>query len=363
MLNEKYVQFFARIYVDVPDCKIAAFVTPKYICGVNMKKFRDFWKAKYLGGFATPATTHDNCSGQYPICLYIWDLSVKNDFPDKVPCDIFNKNKEYEGVKSFYSYDGKKYIFEWIRNYYDKGGEQIAYLRTLGTDMQNSYGVYIIGQLSANDIREQKYIIITKNNLIEMSIYYAVRKVIPDDWLNDRDQFLYPISGWEKDKEFQIDCLVYTLFHGQNKFKSREGTNHWIPFTEDEIGCKKRFESRFMSDFIAGKVKPQKNIDGTLFEGKITSKPAPLKFSSEAKAVFNAGRELWRYYHSQSKAEVNATFYDIREHFQGRNEKGAMKTKSDDKKYNELVGILRDKLKELGEKIKPKVYEYGFLLE
>jgi len=363
VLNEKYVQFFARIYVDVPDCKIAAFVTPKYICGVNMKKFRDFWKAKYLGGFATPATTHDNCSGQYPICLYIWDLSVKNDFPDKVPCDIFNKNKEYEGVKSFYSYDGKKYIFEWIRNYYDKGGEQIAYLRTLGTDMQNSYGVYIIGQLSANDIREQKYIIITKNNLIEMSIYYAVRKVIPDDWLNDRDQFLYPISGWEKDKEFQIDCLVYTLFHGQNKFKSREGTNHWIPFTEDEIGCKKRFESRFMSDFIAGKVKPQKNIDGTLFEGKITSKPAPLKFSSEAKAVFNAGRELWRYYHSQSKAEVNATFYDIREHFQGRNEKGAMKTKSDDKKYNELVGILRDKLKELGEKIKPKVYEYGFLLE
>jgi hypothetical protein len=362
-LNEKYIQFFARIYTDIPDCKMAAFVKPKYISGPNMKKFRDFWKAKYLGGFATPATTHDNCTGEYPICLFIWDLSQKIDFPDKVPCDIFNKKEKYEGVKTFNSYDGKKYIIEWLRNFYDKNGEKIAYLRMLGTDMQNSQGVYIIGQLSANDIREQKYTIITKNNLIEMSIYFTVRKVIPADWLNDRDQFIYPNDGWATDKDFQSDCLAYTLFNSYNKFKNREGTNHWIPFTEDEISCKKRFESRFMSDFIAGKVKPQGNNEDTLFEGKTASKPAQLNFSSEASAVFDAGRELWKYYHIQPKAEVNATFYDIREYFQGRNETGKMKIKSNDKKYNELIGILRDKLKDLGEKIKPKVYEYGFLLE
>ncbi|MEZ4724887.1 MAG: hypothetical protein R2863_09565 [Candidatus Kapaibacterium sp.] len=45
------------------------------------------------------------------------------------------------------------------------------------------------------------------------------------------------------------------------------------------------------------------------------------EFSEEATAVFDAGRELWKYYHSQPNVNVNASLYDIREYFQGRNEK------------------------------------------
>ena len=92
---------------------------------------------------------------------------------------------------------------------------------------------------------------------------------------------------------------------------------------------------------------------------------------SEATAVFDAGRELWKYYHSVISStatpgrtvsgSVNASLYDIREFFQGRNEKGKMNNKSDDAKYMELIGELRDKLKLLAKKIEPKVYEYGFL--
>jgi very-short-patch-repair endonuclease len=84
-------------------------------------------------------------------------------------------------------------------------------------------------------------------------------------------------------------------------------------------------------------------------------------FSHAAIAVFNAGRQLWRYYHAQPKCNVNASLYDIREFFQGRNEKGIMNNKSSDEKYNELIGNLRLALKDLARKIEPKVYEYGFL--
>lgn len=31
------------------------------------------------------------------------------------------------------------------------------------------------------------------------------------------------------------------------------GTNHWIPFTENEVNSRERFESSFMTDFIRGK--------------------------------------------------------------------------------------------------------------
>ena len=202
---------------------------------------------------------------------------------------------------------------------------------------------------------------ITKNNIIESSIYFTVRKVISADWLNDRDYFLQPNNKWEKDTEFQNDSLTYTLF--SNNIQSKFGTNHWIPFTETEVGAHYKFESNFMTDFIAGKIKQEQNkIEQTsIFTETPKQRKTALTFSPEATAVFNAGRELWKMYHSQPKCNVNASFYDIREHFQGRNDKGKMNNKSADEKYNLLLGNLREKLKVLAKKIEPKVYEYGFL--
>ncbi len=88
-----------------------------------------------------------------------------------------------------------------------------------------------------------------------------------------------------------------------------------------------------------------------------------LVFSEEATAVFDAGRELWKYYHAQKEVNVNASLYDIREYFQGRNDKGRMNARSEDANYTALIKELRNKLSLLSDKIKPKVYEYEFLKE
>ena len=67
------------------------------------------------------------------------------------------------------------------------------------------------------------------------------------------------------------------------------------------------------------------------------------------------------YYESNKYININASLYDIREHYQGRNDKGKMNNKSLDEKYNELISTLRVRLKVLAKKIEPKVYEYEFL--
>jgi hypothetical protein len=131
-----------------------------------------------------------------------------------------------------------------------------------------------------------------------------------------------------------------------------------------------------MTHFIAGKLAPEAKSEGTQtamefsagsppVEGWTRSGRGGLSFSPEATAVFDAGRELWRYYHKQAGGEsnVNASLYDIREYFQGRNDKGKMNNKSSDERYNELITALRTALKSLARKIEPKVYEYGFLKE
>jgi len=157
------------------------------------------------------------------------------------------------------------------------------------------------------------------------------------------------------DREFRNDCLVYTLFHGSNTIQSQCGVNHWIPFTEEEVNARSKFKSNFMTDFIAGKIEYAHDL---FTNGKKRKK---LVFSAEAKAVFMAGKKLWTYYHKQPKCNVNASLYDIREHFQGRNAQGKMNNKSTDETYNGLVADLRSALKTLAAKIEPKVYAYGVL--
>jgi hypothetical protein len=89
--------------------------------------------------------------------------------------------------------------------------------------------------------------------------------------------------------------------------------------------------------------------------------------SKEALSVLDAGLELWRYYHRQTTSNktvsVNASYYDLREYFQGRNDNGSMNSKSTDATYNQLLGAVRDTLNALAQKIQPKVYEDGFLKE
>jgi hypothetical protein len=202
------------------------------------------------------------------------------------------------------------------------------------------------------------------NNLVISFIYFTVQHIIPATWLNDRDQFLYPNNKWEKDLEFQNDCLAYTLFHNANNIQSKFGVNHWIQFSEDEVNARTKFESHFMLSFVNGKIIQNRYAD-LLFEQVEDKFIMKREFSNEAKAVFDAGRELWKYYHSQKNNpnfNVNASLYDIREYFQGRNKNGRMNSKSDDEKYNELINNLREAMKILGEKIEPKIYEYGFLL-
>ncbi len=60
---------------------------------------------------------------------------------------------------------------------------------------------------------------------------------------------------------------------------------------------------------------------------------------------------------------VNASLYDIKEYFQGRNTKGKMNSISNNAVYMDLIKDLREKLNMLAEKIQPQVYKYGFLIK
>ena len=149
-------------------------------------------------------------------------------------------------------------INKWLHEHFDLDGEKIGWLCFVPNDFQHNNGVFITWKPSESLIRESRVTPITKRNFLVISIYLAVRHCIEATWLNDRDQFLFPNDGWETDFEFQADCLIFTLFNGQNRISCTQGTNYWIPFTEEQVRSKNAFKSDFMSkflkDFFDGKV-------------------------------------------------------------------------------------------------------------
>ena len=352
--REMYIQFLTRIYCEINGSVLADFSTLKNLQAPKFLEFRDFFKAKLLKCFLVPADTFDNVKGSFPIGFKIWDTAEKETF-EHISADLYGSKGVYLGVKNLWAYDHLKFINDWIKPYRKTALESIATIIGVGSDFQNQRLVRIDRphmKVPADNHHWQ----ISKENLIESSVYFAVRHSVEATWLNDRDQFLYPNDGWQTDTAFQNDCLAYTLF--SNNIQASFGTNHWIPFTEQEVNAREKFASNFMTQFMQGKLKHE--ATASLFDTQ-AKRTKPLVFSAQAQAVFAAGKALWHYYHQQAHCNVNASLYDIREHFQGRNAAGKMNNKSDDEAYMALIKNLREQLKQLQKSIAPKTYEYGFL--
>ncbi len=410
--NEVFAQFFMRIYKELNGVILASFSTLKNLQGSNFKKFREVFKAEFKGGFMAPADTFDNVKGQFPIGFLVWDTSSilpkenplnlggnskeekqnsnlildqdnLKDNPLKehfyaVSLEIFDSFGGFLGIKNIVIDDeNNKPIIHFLRPFYDKSNEPIGFLRFMGADFSTNISTCLCNHLTINDVREVKYTPITHNNIAEMCIYFSIRYCIKATWQNDRDQFYAPYNdAWQDDNEFKNNSLAFCLFHNQNRIMNFDNTkkygkfveiNHFIPFDEEQVGAKERYASHVLLDFLKVKLKEQTQNNNLFNSSKKERKP--LEFSETALSVLNAGREIYRHYHTQDFTNrhynANASLYDIKEFFQGRNAQGKLNlpAKAKDEKYKQLYANLQDALKDLAKEIQPKVYEYGFLRE
>ena len=378
--RELFAQFLMRIGDEIPGCVVGQFSTLKHLMGPNFKAFRQAFRGTPSRSFIVPADTFDNVKGQFPIGFFVWRLGGDcfKIFTSTV-ADVYDRNGEFFGRKTLLSYDGERSINDWLIETRKRPSSlQLGFLSSRAHDFQDNDNVYIKRDKAL--IKSARGSWITDSNFLEASVFFAVRKCIEHSVLNHNDQFLYPQSELIEDLMFVADSLIYTLFDGKNYIKSADGVNHWIPFTEEEVDAKDCFQSHFMSDWLKGKRRVEEGAkpvnapcQGELDLGNvanvevlpIANANGQLELSPEAKAVLDAGRELWRYYHAQPNANPNASYYDIRLHFQGVKKtasgKEQMNVSSSDATYTELLAALRSAHRALAKAIEPKVYEYGFL--
>ncbi len=364
--NELFAQFFMRIYKELDGCIMASFSKLKYLNSSNFKKFREVFKAKFLEGFMVPADSFDNVKGQFPIGFLVWDTATPPLKPtNALNLEVFDSLGEFLGCKTFKPIvDKVKNINAWIKNYDNKKAQAtMGFMENPTPDFQNNNFLCVLNQQGT---RHNNYFGLTLTNLLIGAIYFSIRHCIKATWQNDRDQFYAPYDdAFQDDSEFKNNCLIFMLFHTQNRITSSQGTNHFIPFSETEVNAKERYSSHALLDFLKDGIKEKG--DSLFLNAKKENKP--LEFSPCASKVFDAGRKIYHHYHTQASTNrhynANASLYDIKEFFQGRNAQGKLNlpAKAKDEYYKQLYANLQDALKDLAKEIQPKVYEYGFLRE
>jgi hypothetical protein len=323
---------------------------------------------KYLGGFVVHSKAFDGLKGDFPIGFLIWATNQKAKRKisiTEISTEVFDKKVQAIGEKVFYNLPNNLFLNCWLNrpkaNQIDVvalknaispatskpivttwSADCIGYMLCDSNDMQHAGQTALFS--SVYRVGHDGGFYVNPENLWQAAIIFSVRRLIKPTWLNDRDQFLQPTK--ELTDEFKNDCLIWMLFNGSNLTASADGlewngktwsiVNHFIPFTEAEVNAPERFESDFMAQYLEKK-----------------------KLSKEAKAVLDAGRELWKTYFSQTDV------YNVREEFKlNRADVGWYQIRNALKKRIETPVDFSDfetAYKNLSAKLQPLVFELGFL--
>ena len=370
--KELFVQFLARIAKELPNATLAMFSTLKYVNAPNFEKFRTTWNADYQGGFIVHSKAFDGLNGDFPIGFLIWRTSqdAKKKTPiTEVTVEVLDKKAQQIGEKKFYNLPNSTYLNVWMDK--PETNDELAlplsnaikvssnprlkkscdamvgYLYASNNDLQHAgMETCLTSSIFTGGNGGGAYV--KTENLWQAAVVFTVRRIVKSTWMNNRDQFLQPTEPLTD--ELKADCLLWMLFNGSNLTAGASGlewngkqwslVNHFIPFTEAEVGAPDRFESDFMVQYLADK-----------------------KLSSEARAVLDAGRGLWKAYFAHTDVRTvrdelklnrpDVGWYQVRNALKARNASG------DTAPVNH--GPFEQAYQALTEKLKPQVFSLGFL--
>jgi hypothetical protein len=373
--RELFAQFLARIGIEMPTATVAMFSTMKYINAPNFEKFRQEWNAHYQGGFVVHNQAFDGLSGKFPIGFLIWktDQTAMTKTPVvEILVDVLDRNAQAIGAKVYCNVPNARLLTNWIGRQKSNQVDALPLINAT-TPTTKTAGIRrtkwadgAIGHMlcDSNDVQhaEQETAVfssvhsighaggffITPENLLHSVAVFSVRKLVRPTWLNDRDQFLQPTEPLSN--EFKTDCLIWTLFNRGNLTASASDiewngrkwalVNHFIPFTEAEVGAPDRFESDFMVQYLADKI-----------------------LSTEALAVLDAGRTLWQAYFAHTDVRTVRDDYKLNRPdvgwYQVRNALKARNTSCDATPIN--LTPFEQTYQSLTDKLKPQVFSLGFL--
>lgn len=380
-------QFIYRIIkikekYGLTNCNIAMFTKPIYLSGGKQEKFLDFLcdNFSFCNGVLFNASHFSDVSDKWGITFNIWKSGKTDDTHNFIHGLIDNVDGEIKhiGEKNIYNINDTNSASDWIKEDIKKiktndapqlssalickqkgrgkliDGALGYYVNVANNVCSNAQNVYIVSSCSsmANGIS------IMTQNFSRVASNFAARKLVVGNWINDKDEYMAPDTSNEKWQEFENDSIIYSLFNTSSnqsslrnieyKGKKWDIKNEFFFMSKEEIlGLSEEFSND--DCYNDARVSKERYVY-KLLQG--------IELSEEAQAVLDKARELVR-----KTFKYRKLFNEEHENYQINNWDASyyqMKplwkeyAKEDFEEFKELY-------KKLADKMRPMVYELGFL--
>ena len=376
--GELYIQFLYRISIikqkfNLTNCYIALFCK-QFICRSSFKSFRNDFLNNFcfIDGFMFCAGEFDNVSNHYGLTFNIWKAEKdtnNNYFAHNVVENINGEIKILEKNKLLYNTDNNKSFIDILSNDTKRINEfpNFRYKLLVSDDnikVPNNYIGCIYNALNRTMLSSMPYagnngakFMVTTNNYKDIISYYALTYLTHNSWKDGQNEFLIPNKNHLYYDTFINDALMFCIFNGDYDWSLRNVNYHdklWDIKNEFFWMSKSEIESlalKYNNDDCF-------NDAHTSSERFVYEKLQTITLSPEAKAVLDKASDIvrksfkYRELFNQEHPEYQINNWDC----------GFYQIKALCKKYMpEELNKFKEIYKKLADKMRPMVYELGFL--
>ena len=358
-LKDLITQFLFRILnikkiYNLTNCNICIFSKPKWLTGGNYKKFRyDFFNNfDFLKGCLFSASEFANVSSVWGICFSLFASSNScvnaNEFNHELIKSSDNYSIVQVGNKAIYNVDNSEFsCIRMINRRRNDKDHRLAFISNAGNDIQHNNFSYI--DCNLHNVKLHTYI--TQSNYEDCVSVLAARNLISTNWVIDKDEYMQPNENIPEYKQYIKDAIVYTIFGNQKSYRGENGYNNeffWMSKQEmldlaEEYNNDYTYEDALNSEerFVYLKLQEIKN-----------------DLSPEAKAVLDKATDLVK-----SSFKYREMFNESHPEYQINNwDCGFYQIKALLKEFMpDDLKEFRTLYKQLADKMRPMVYELGFL--
>ena len=383
-LSTQFLYKITKLQEKNKNIKIGIFNNPNYMTSDGFKVLREYFLSNFVfvKGFLFNASHFSGTASSWGISFSIWDSyfdADKNQFKHKLVDTDDTFNTVEVGEKTLYNCDGvdkanvifkdkekNDILLPPIKSFItiDRNKEKlgcsnaIGYINNHSNNLMQQQVVFLASSvISANGNKA-----ITPDKFHQSVNLFAARKIVYQDLINDKDEYLAPNEYHPQYEQFTYDSIVYSLFNNSSQQSSLRQVDYkdkkWDIKNEFFWMSKNEMQTLANDNSYDELYKDARTSDERFVHKKLFQEGIYDKLSPDAKEVLDIATELvkksiqMRMLLSENHPEYHLDSWDAgyaqlklvwKEYFKGE--------------FTEF----RNKYKELEDRIRPLVYELGFL--
>ena len=268
--------------------------------------------------------------------------------------DLLSKNAETlevqnTGTVTLYNTDNLEPLSKDIKSSKENIGVGLVFdTNNVGNSVS---GVYFNNGLKTNN---KRMLSVGLDNFTKSNCYFTARRLINSDWVNQKDEFLVPNKNNENYNQFELDSLVFSIFHSQNSVISSDKFNNEFFWMSKDRMKDLADENGYDNLYNDARTSSDRHVYKLLYSGDRISDT----LSDDAKAVLDKATEL-----VERSMELRQVMVNDENHLDSW-DAGYAQLKLVWKEYfPEEFKEFRQLYKNLEDRMRPLVYELGFLMK